>query len=39
VEHGYFQVDWDEVWNVVERELAPLRRTLGDVLATEKNEA
>ena len=39
VVHGYFQVDWDEVWNVVEREMAPLRRTLGDVLATEKNEA
>lgn len=19
--HGYFQVDWDELWNVVEREL------------------
>jgi uncharacterized protein with HEPN domain len=39
VVHGYFQVDWDEVWNVVERELEPLRRTLADVLATEKNQA
>lgn len=23
VVHGYFQVDWDELWNVVERDLEP----------------
>jgi uncharacterized protein with HEPN domain len=23
--HGYFQVDWNQVWNVVERDLPSLR--------------
>lgn len=25
VVHAYFHVDWEEVWNVVERDLEPLR--------------
>lgn len=28
--HGYFQVDWDELWNVVERELEPLRQSIAE---------
>ena len=39
VVHGHFQVDWGEVWNVVERELEPLRKSLVEVLASEKDEA
>ena len=39
VVHGYFRVDWDEVWNVVDRELESLRRSLAEVLASENDEA
>jgi uncharacterized protein with HEPN domain len=35
VVHGYFQVDWQEVWNVVEHNLEPLRKS---VAAIAKNE-
>jgi uncharacterized protein with HEPN domain len=32
VVHGYFQVDWDEVWNVVERDLEPLREAIAAIV-------
>jgi uncharacterized protein with HEPN domain len=35
VVHGYFDVDWDEVWAVVERDLDPLRKSILDVLKAE----
>jgi uncharacterized protein with HEPN domain len=35
VVHGYFQVDWDEVWNVVERELEPLRKAIAEIIDAE----
>lgn len=33
VVHGYFQVDWDQVWAVVERDLDPLRVAVDGILA------
>jgi uncharacterized protein with HEPN domain len=30
--HGYFQVDWDEVWVVVERDLPVLEREIQGVV-------
>ena len=30
--HGYFDVDWDEVWNVVERDLAGLKANVHALL-------
>ncbi len=33
VVHAYFQVDWDEVWNVVERDLEPLRLAIVVIVA------
>ena len=33
--HGYFQVEWDEVWAAVERDLEPLRRQAEAILAAE----
>jgi uncharacterized protein with HEPN domain len=35
VVHGYFQVDWDQVWAVVERDLDPLRVAVDGILAAE----
>lgn len=35
--HGYFDVDWEEVWNVVERDLPALKGMLQNVLADETN--
>jgi uncharacterized protein with HEPN domain len=35
VVHGYFDVDWDIVWTVVERELEPLRTAVREMLAGE----
>ena len=32
VVHGYFEVDWDEVWMVVARDLDPLRASIEVVL-------
>jgi uncharacterized protein with HEPN domain len=31
--HGYFQVDWNQVWNVVERELPSLRSHIQRLLS------
>jgi len=31
--HAYFDVDWDEVWGVVERDLPPLETLLRSILA------
>jgi uncharacterized protein with HEPN domain len=31
--HAYFQVDWQEIWNVVERDLAPLKLGVRELLA------
>jgi len=36
VVHGYFQVDWEEVWNVVERELEPLRKAIAEIVEADK---
>jgi uncharacterized protein with HEPN domain len=36
VVHGYFQVDWQEVWNVVERNLEPLRKSIAAIVEGEK---
>jgi uncharacterized protein with HEPN domain len=30
--HAYFQVDWQEIWNVVERDLAPLKLGIRELL-------
>ncbi len=35
VVHGYFDVDWDEVWIVIERDLLPLQGALETVLREE----
>jgi uncharacterized protein with HEPN domain len=32
VVHGYFSVDWDELWAVIERDLEPLRRAVESIL-------
>ena len=39
VVHGYFDVDWDIVWAVVERELDPLRAALKVILEAEGGHA
>jgi uncharacterized protein with HEPN domain len=31
--HHYFAVDWNEVWNVVNRELSPLKTAIKELLA------
>ena len=31
--HGYFDVDWEEVWAVIERDLGPLKQALADILS------
>ena len=33
--HGYFDVDWEAVWVVVERELEPLKEAIETVLVSE----
>jgi uncharacterized protein with HEPN domain len=33
VVHAYVQVDWDEVWNVVEHDLEPLRIAIAAIVA------
>jgi uncharacterized protein with HEPN domain len=35
--HGYFQVDWEEVWNVVERDLEPLRKAIAVIVQGDKS--
>jgi uncharacterized protein with HEPN domain len=30
--HGYFQIDWDEVWAVIERDLGPLESAVNEAL-------
>jgi uncharacterized protein with HEPN domain len=32
--HGYFQIDLEAVWRVVERDLPPLRRDIASILFT-----
>jgi uncharacterized protein with HEPN domain len=39
VVHGYFDVDWDEVWAVVDRDLVPLRAAVEVVLHREEGES
>jgi len=36
VVHGYFSVDWDELWAVVEGDLEPLRRAVEAILQDER---
>ena len=36
--HGYFDVDWQEVWNVVDRDLGLLKDSLERALAGEQSE-
>ncbi len=33
--HGYFDVDWDAVWAVVEKDLGPLRAAVETILEAE----
>ena len=33
--HGYFDVDWDIVWGVVSKDLAPLKRAVLSILSDE----
>jgi uncharacterized protein with HEPN domain len=33
VVHAYFHVDWEEVWNVVEHDLEPLRAAIAAIVA------
>ena len=39
VVHGYFQVDWDELWNVVERDLEPLRKAISAMVDLDRSRA
>ena len=39
VVHGYFQVDWDELWNVVERDLEPLREAIAAMVDLDRSRA
>jgi uncharacterized protein with HEPN domain len=32
VVHAYFQVDWEEVWNVVDHDLEPLRISIAAIV-------
>ena len=34
--HAYFEVDWEQVWSVVERDLQPLKTAIEKILATEQ---
>ena len=36
--HGYFDVDWETVWAVVERDLAPLKEAIESILRSEGEE-
>jgi uncharacterized protein with HEPN domain len=36
--HGYFDVDWEAVWAVVERDLAPLKEAIESILRSEGEE-
>ena len=36
--HGYFNVDWDQVWNAVEYDLPKLEQTLTTILKAEDKE-
>lgn len=31
--HGYFDVNWKRVWSVIERDIAPLKQTVQELLA------
>jgi len=33
--HGYFEVDWSQVWAVIEKDLTPLRFEVKKILNTE----
>jgi uncharacterized protein with HEPN domain len=33
--HGYFDIDWEAVWTVVERDLPPLRKAVETILSLE----
>jgi len=33
--HGYFDIDWEQVWNALERDLPGLRRALEVMLKAE----
>ncbi|MEW6263783.1 MAG: HepT-like ribonuclease domain-containing protein [Thermodesulfobacteriota bacterium] len=34
--HGYFDIDWDQVWNAVENDLPVLRREIEAILKAEE---
>jgi uncharacterized protein with HEPN domain len=36
--HGYFDVDWEAVWAVVDRDLAPLKEAIESILRSEGEE-
>lgn len=36
--HGYFDVDWEAVWAVVERDLDPLKEAIAAILKSEGEE-
>jgi len=33
--HGYFDVDWEAVWGVVARDIAPLKEAIASILRAE----
>jgi uncharacterized protein with HEPN domain len=39
VVHAYFQVDWEEVWNVVEHDIEPLRVAIAAIVAERHTKA
>jgi uncharacterized protein with HEPN domain len=39
VVHAYFQVDWEEVWNVVDHDLEPLRIAIAAILPEGNTDA
>jgi uncharacterized protein with HEPN domain len=34
--HGYFDIDWDAVWAVVENDLGPLRSVVAAIIVAEE---
>lgn len=34
--HGYFDVDWEAVWAVAERDLRPLKVAVQDIIKAER---
>ncbi|HIJ11878.1 TPA: DUF86 domain-containing protein [Candidatus Woesearchaeota archaeon] len=36
IAHAYFKINLDRIWNIIEKELSPLRHKVQDILEKEK---